>query len=150
MSQELYQHVSASSHMEFGQTPDSRKVLILKAKKKIRDGKAKCGDSFSKHVIIGQAVHINEAIEEKMYYPSYSDQTKMRVSIYTSTEENPRYTDDPSCAYLGELTVKMPDTRGGKHRQVSVQLTFGGTEIEVKATNTGTGEETKAFLNFLR
>ncbi|VDI64149.1 Hypothetical predicted protein, partial [Mytilus galloprovincialis] len=134
--------VRTNSRFKEGIDPES--------KRKIRDGKSKCGDSFSKHVIIGQAVHINEAIEEKMYYPSYSDQTKMRVSIYTSTEEDPRYTDDPSCAYLGELTVQMPDTSGGKHRQVSVQLTFGGTEIEVKATKTGTGEETKAFLNFLR
>ncbi|XP_063414960.1 heat shock 70 kDa protein 12B-like [Mytilus trossulus] len=134
--------VRTNSRFKEGIDPES--------KRKIRDGKSKCGDSFSKHVIIGQAVHINEAIEEKMYYPSYSDQTKMRVSIYTSTEEDPRYTDDPSCAYLGELTVHMPDTRGGKHRQVSVQLTFGGTEIEVTATKTGTGEETKAFLNFLR
>ncbi|XP_071124900.1 heat shock 70 kDa protein 12B-like [Mytilus edulis] len=120
------------------------------SKKFDAEGTIKCRDCFSKHVEIGQAVDINEAFEEHVYYPLYSDQTGMSVPIYTSTEKDPRYTDDPSCRYLGELTVNMPDTRGGKNRKVSVQLTFGGTEVEVKATNKGTGEETIAKLNFLR
>ncbi|XP_063415149.1 heat shock 70 kDa protein 12B-like [Mytilus trossulus] len=134
--------VRTNSRFKEGVDPESKRKMV--------EGKARCKDSFSKHVEIEQAVHINEATEEKMYYPLHSKQTSMLISIYTSTDKKPRYTDDPSCAYLGELTVQMPDTRRGKDREVSVQLTFGGTEIEVKATNTGTGEETKAILNFLR
>ena len=74
----------------------------------------------------------------------------MLIQIYTSKLKDPRYTDDPSCDYLGELTVDMSNTTGGKSRQVAVQLTFGGTEIEVKALNKTTGDETIAKLNFLR
>jgi hypothetical protein len=50
----------------------------------------------------------------------------MRVQIYTSKFKDPRYTDDPSCNYLGELTVDMSNTTGGKSRQGAVHLTFGG------------------------
>lgn len=120
------------------------------SKKFMAEGTPKCRDCFSKHVEIGQQVNINEEIEEQVYNPCYSDQTGMSVSVYTSTERDPKYTDQPSCSYLGELNVDMRDTTGGLKRKVSVQLTFGGTEIEVKATNKKSGEETKAYLNFLR
>ncbi|CAG2190345.1 unnamed protein product [Mytilus edulis] len=98
--------------------PESKKFVV--------DGTFKCNDCFSKHVEIGQAVDINEAFEEQVYGTLYADQTAMGVSIYTSTEKDPRYTDDPSCRYLGELTVNMSDTRGGKTERYQCSLHLVG------------------------
>ena len=130
------------SEFKAGVDPESKRHVV--------DGSVKCKDTFKKHVEIGQAVHINEVTEEHIYYPVYTKQTQMLVEVYTSKFKDPRYTDDPSCDYLGELTVDMSNTTGGKSRQVAVHLTFGGTEIEVKALNKTTGVETTAKLNFLR
>jgi hypothetical protein len=44
----------------------------------------------------------------------------------------------------------MPDTTGGKKRQIGVKLIFGKTELEVRALNKRTGEETNAKFDFLR
>jgi hypothetical protein len=111
--------VRTNSKFEAGVDPESKRHKV--------DGSVRCKDKFKKHVDIGQAVHINEVTEEHIYYPVHSKQTRMRVQIYTSKFKDTRYTDDPSCKYLGELTVDMSNTTGGKSRQVAVHLTFGGT-----------------------
>jgi hypothetical protein len=46
------------------------------------------------------------------------------IEIWTSLYANPRYTYDPGCSYHGELHVQMPDTTGGKKREIGVKMIF--------------------------
>jgi hypothetical protein len=74
----------------------------------------------------------------------------MKIEIWTSLYANPRYTYEPGCSYHGELDVQMPDTTGGKKREIGVKMIFGKTELQVRALNKRTGEETNAKFDFLR
>jgi hypothetical protein len=60
----------------------------------------------------------------------------MKIEIWTSLYANPRYTDEPGCSYHGELNIQMPDTTGGKKREIGVKMIFGKTELEVRALKT--------------
>ena len=71
--------VLINKNFEQGKDPESKKFMV--------DGECKCSDAFSKHVEIGQAVHINESTKAQTYYPTYADQTAIRIAIYTSTEK---------------------------------------------------------------
>jgi hypothetical protein len=46
----------------------------------------------------------------------------MTIEIWTSLYANPRYTDEPGCSYHGELNIQMPDTTGGKKREIGVKM----------------------------
>ena len=130
--------------------PEDKYVLV--------EGRPCCKDKFSKHADMGQSVDVNEATEERIYYPAYADQTKVSLQVFVSDEHCPCYTTDPSCTRLGELTVDMPDTTGGLKRKVGVKLIFGGTELSVEAEikkkgqrkgEEGLGEKTRASFDFL-
>jgi hypothetical protein len=72
----------------------------------------------------------------------------MTIEIWTSLDANPRYVYEKSCTYHGELNVPMPDTTGGKKREIGVKMTFGKTELEVRALNKRTGKPTNAEFVF--
>ncbi|XP_052076865.1 heat shock 70 kDa protein 12B-like [Mytilus californianus] len=134
--------VKTNSPFKEGVDPEDKKV--------IEEGDVLCSDRFSRHVEIGQPAGIDEEFKEQVYVPCRSNQTAMRVEIWTSLHKNPRYTTDPGCMYHGELNVQMPDTTGGKNREVGVKMIFGRTELQVRAVNKTTGDETKAEFDFLR
>ncbi|XP_061163998.1 heat shock 70 kDa protein 12B-like [Saccostrea echinata] len=112
------------------------------------DGTEYCSDVFSKHITKGDELNINETQDEQTYYPVREKQKAILFNVYTSTNKNPRYTDDPDCSYLGSMTVDIPDTTGGTNRKVLVRFIFGGTEIKVEGKNDQTGEITAIKFNF--
>jgi hypothetical protein len=134
--------VKTNSPFKEGTDPEDKKTII--------EGDVLCQDRFHRHVEIHQAVGIDEEFGEHVYVPLRSDQTTMTIEIWTSLYANPRYTYDPGCSYHGELHVQMPDTTGGKKRKIGVKMIFGKTELEVRALNKRTGEETSAKFDFLR
>lgn len=117
------------------------------SKLKMVDGKEKCKDTFDKHVTAGQELEIDEVQSEKSYWPLYSKQTKLSLSVYTSTNEDPKFIDDDGCSYLGKLTVDLPQY--GSDKEVSSSFIFGGTELKVQAVVKSTGEVTTANFDFL-
>jgi hypothetical protein len=134
--------VKTNSPFEEGTDPEDKKTII--------EGDVLCQDRFHKHVEIHQAVGIDEEFGEKIYVPVRSDQTTMKIEIWTSLDANPRYTYDPGCSYHGELIVEMLDTTGGKKREIGVKMIFGKTELKVRALNKRTGDKTNGKFNFLR
>jgi hypothetical protein len=134
--------VKTNSPFKEGTDPEDKKTII--------EGDVLCQDRFHRHVEIHQAVGIDEEFEEQVYVPTRSDQTAMKIEIWTSLYANPRYTYEPGCSYHGELDVQMPDTTGGKKRKIGVKMIFGKTELQVRALNKRTGEETNAKFDFLR
>lgn len=117
------------------------------SKMKMIEGKEKCKDVFDKHVSIGQLLEIDDVQSEKSYWPLYDDQTQVSLRVFTSTDEQPAFVDDPGCCYLGKLTVDVP--KHGSDKEISSSFTFGGTELKVQAVVKSTGETTCANFDFL-
>lgn len=117
------------------------------SKMKMIEGKEKCKDVFDKHVSIGQLLEIDDVQSEKSYWPLYDDQTQVSLRVFTSTDEQPAFVDDPGCCYLGKLTVDVP--KHGSDKEISSSFTFGGTELKVQAVVKSTGETTSANFDFL-
>ena len=124
-----------------GEHPEDRKKIV--------DGKAICEDVFSVHVARGQMLHTGEPEPAQRYTPLHADQTSIRFRVFASTEEHPSFVTDDSCKYIGELVIDMPDTREGKNRPVLVELSFGETEILVKAVEEKTKRNVSVSLNFI-
>lgn len=103
-------------------------------------------DVFSKHVTKGDDLVLDEVQEEKTYFPCYPDQKSVQFSVFTSTEENPKYVD--GCKKLGSFDVKIPDTTDGTDRKVVVKFIFGGTEIKVQGVDMKTGESTECRFDW--
>lgn len=117
------------------------------SKMKMIEGKEKCKDVFDKHVSIGQLLEIDDVQSEKSYWPLYDDQTQVSLRVFTSTDEQPAFVDDPGCCYLGKLTVDVP--KHGSDKEILSSFTFGGTELKVQAVVKSTGETTCANFDFL-
>lgn len=117
------------------------------SKMKMIEGKEKCKDVFDKHVSIGQLLEIDDVQSEKSYWPLYDDQTQVSLRVFTSTDEQPAFVDDPGCCYLGKLTVDVP--KHGSDKEILSSFTFGGTELKVQAVVKSTGETTSANFDFL-
>lgn len=117
-------------------------------KKEMVGGQLKCKDIFSVHVEKGQTLEVDEAQSEKTYTPVEPDQDVIDFQFYTCEEQYPMYVTDEGCQKIGKLLVKLPDT-GGLDRPVTVQLIFGGTEIQIKAIEQKTKKETTAKLKLL-
>ncbi|XP_060083361.1 heat shock 70 kDa protein 12A-like [Ylistrum balloti] len=96
-------------------------------------GQDKCSDAFSKHVEVNQKVMVGEPLETQRYTPLYADSTSVVVKIFISDEENPRYTTDASCNYLGKIVVPL-SPGSDENTNIEVRMTFGDTELAVEAT----------------
>ncbi|WAR26499.1 HS12A-like protein, partial [Mya arenaria] len=81
---------------------------------------------------------VGEAQVKQVYTPSTSWQTYMPFPVYCTLDQNPMYTTDDGCHYAGTLTV--PFEGSGLDREVDVRMIYGGTEIEVEATEVATGK----------
>ncbi|XP_052793927.1 heat shock 70 kDa protein 12A-like [Mya arenaria] len=116
-------------------------------KKKYYEGKARCRNVFEKHVEIGQKLTVGKAQSNMIYYPLYAHQTCIRLSIFTTYDKNPMYTTDPGCIQFGDLEI--PICGSGTNRWVKVRFIFGGTEIDVEATEKATGKVHHLKIDFL-
>lgn len=94
-----------------------------------------CSDIFSIHVRVGQIVEVGEPQKKQTYIVLRPNQTYLEFRIYTSNKKEPTYTTDEGCAYLGTVTIDMPDTHKGLNRAAVVHMTFSGTEIAVTAVD---------------
>ncbi|XP_052269581.1 heat shock 70 kDa protein 12A-like isoform X2 [Dreissena polymorpha] len=112
-------------------------------------GKVWANTVFRKHVTIGQSVTCGEWIVDKDYYPADANQTVATIYMFSSDKTDPSHTTDEGCIFIGQFDVDFPprDDERNVNRAVSVSMRFGGTEIEVKATNTTTG---KTYFKYLK
>ncbi|KAL5011449.1 hypothetical protein ScPMuIL_010000 [Solemya velum] len=114
----------------------------------IINGEEYCKNNFEKHVVIGESLYVGEWQAEQNY--SQSDgYGKTTIPIYATTEKTPKYTTDPSCVYLGELTLPTPTPKGKEMARVSVKMCYSGTELKVEAKNIDSGEIVDGSFNFL-
>ncbi|CAG8630083.1 10012_t:CDS:2, partial [Paraglomus occultum] len=65
--------------------------------------------------------------------PFKPSQTSLRLSVYTTSQDDVTYCDDPGTELLGTLVIDLPDPY--TEREVEFTLTFGAHETKVKARN---------------
>ncbi|XP_063413069.1 heat shock 70 kDa protein 12B-like [Mytilus trossulus] len=112
------------------------------------NGRNKCSDVFSKHVEIGETVKVGESLNPQSYFPLHSDVEEVVVPLYISTDEDPSYTTEPSCNYLGKIVVPLKGS-SVKDKEIVVQMTFGGTEMTVEAEEKKSSKKLRAKFDFL-
>ena len=117
-------------------------------KKTIKGGLAWCTDVFDTFVVVDQCVALGDIVV-RSYTPARADQTSTIISIFCSDKEHVRYTTDPGVRRCGELHLDMPDTRGGKDRELQMSMMFGDTEIKVEAMDLTSQRKAHASIDFL-
>jgi Hsp70 protein len=110
-----------------------------------------CNDRFCRVVEIGQSVPVNHEYRTQVR-PVHHDQTELVISLYTSTDRDPRYASESVAR--GTFTVDISATSGwhvplGK-RTVDLAFRFGGADITVTATETETGRSVTQVIAFER
>ena len=113
-----------------------------------KDGTEWCTDVFDTFVIVDQSVALGDKVS-RSYTPAKSYQTSTVISIYCSDKEHVMFTTDPGVRRCGEIYLEMPDTTGGKQRELQTTMSFGDTEIKVQATDLTSGKTAKAAIDFL-
>lgn len=102
------------------------------------EGIAKCTDSFQTIVKKGAMISLEHNSFERTFLPTYGSDEEASVDIYVSRDHNPLYTFGDGVKRLGSLILKIPDTKKGKNRPITVRISFKGTEIVVTAVEQGT------------
>ena len=113
-----------------------------------KDGELWCTDVFDTFVTVDQSISLGEVVT-RAYTPAKSYQTHTVITIYSSEKEHVLYTNDPGVRPVGELYLEMPDTTGGKNRQLQASMMFGDTEIKVEAKDLTSGKIANAVIDFL-
>lgn len=121
--------------------PQSKQVKI--------DDSWYCKGVFSKHVQKGDVIEIDKATEDHPYVPIHRDQKSISFKIFTSSEDDPKYTDDESCKYLGSLEVDISGLQRESEKSVRLKFIFGGTEFKVVGKIEDTDKEVDVKFQFL-
>ncbi|KAH3886643.1 heat shock 70 kDa protein 12B-like [Dreissena polymorpha] len=117
-------------------------------------GEYYCKDVFDVHVEKGQSVILNEQTGGKTYVPIFESQTQISLNLIESYDPGPTgdqfmYTSQPSCKKVGEITVELTNTHVPvAEREVCVKMIYGGTQLSVIATESTTGQEYNAEIDF--
>ncbi|CAM6113809.1 unnamed protein product [Calypogeia fissa] len=107
------------------------------------DGSVRCRHRFDVFTTKGQTVLVDSCVKHTLC-PTYHNQTRMSICLYSTTSSNPEYVTDSGTQKEGSFTVKHPSRNElGQEPKVEVSMYFGRTTIEVKAVgeNFGEGEE---------
>lgn len=124
--------ISTMLKFEPGDREDYREVV---------DGTAKCKNRFDVFVQRGQQVDTDYSVS-KTYVPTYSKQKAMNISLFSSDDDAPRYTEGANVTKEGTFVVDMSDGAEelNRERQVKVTMYFGRSTVELKAQGVNFGE----------
>jgi molecular chaperone DnaK (HSP70) len=104
--------------------------------KRFRDGYRvlRCRDRFAVFVHNGESLEVDHSTSWDLSPTSPTDRY-FEMPIYTSQERHPRYIDSPGCTEVGRLTIDVSSTVGrpAQDRVIRVSMTFGRTEVTVRA-----------------
>ena len=101
-----------------------------------KDGKDYANNVFRKHVTKGQEVKLGEWVSLREYWPVDEQETDSAIYIFTSNKPNPIHTTDDGCKFIGKLDISFskPNPKEKNRRPtVEVSMSFGGTELKVRA-----------------
>ncbi|XP_063406265.1 heat shock 70 kDa protein 12A-like [Mytilus trossulus] len=111
------------------------------------NGEKKCRKIFSKLVSKDEAVQCGKKVI-KEFFTLFEQQEMLNFELFISTDVNPRYVDEVSCTFIGEMKMKLPSTCMEK-RYVDVEIVFGNTEIEMTAVDRKSNEKISSSFNLV-
>lgn len=117
-------------------------------KRVVKGGVEWCTGIFDAFVFSDQAVSLGHVIT-RSYSPAQASQKSTIITLFASERDTVYYVTDPGCYKIGELKLEMPDTTGGKSRELRMSMIFGDTEITVEAVDMTSGQSAHASLDFL-
>lgn len=120
--------------------PETKKVTI--------NGQVRCKDVFFKYITKGEQITPGHEVSQ-IFQALKPDETTLECTVYTSTDENPRYITDPSCQRLGILTIQLPPHSAGQTLEIEETLIFGDTEILCRARDLRTGRISEVQFDLL-
>ncbi|MCM3882809.1 hypothetical protein [Frankia sp. R82] len=125
---------------------DPPERLYLNAEKK-----ALCKGRFRVLVRRGEIIPVGSEKTSRVY-PREGNQTRMKLSFFSSDEDDPRYVDDGRVSEVGFVTIFLPDVGNRRYtareRAIDVRTIFGETVIRVQAVDLATGYQTDAEIEF--
>ena len=119
------------------------------AKKEVIEGEVLCKDCLRVVVKENEAVKVGEK-RCFLVNPTCSENDRIPVSFFTSTDPKVMYTTDPAVGpCIGEMIVSSPDTSKGKGREIEISVYFGETEIKATAVDKTSGNTETVYFDFL-
>ncbi|XP_052778686.1 heat shock 70 kDa protein 12A-like [Mya arenaria] len=116
-------------------------------KVKDEDGGDRCENVFDKHITAGQCLTVGEEQVSMYYSIATSSQTTGPIRVYYTLDPDPMYVTDGGCHLAGTLNVPLEGR--GTNRTIKARLIYGGTEIDVEATEVATGKVHRLKIDFL-
>ncbi|KAG0566993.1 hypothetical protein KC19_7G102400 [Ceratodon purpureus] len=100
----------------------------------------KCKNRFDVFVQRGMQVDTDYSVS-KNYVPTYAKQTSMSITLFSSGDDAPRYTEGENvCKEEITFVVRWPDQDLDRERQVRMTMYFGRSTVELKAHGVNFGE----------
>lgn len=135
-----------------GRHPDSKLV--------VKDGVEWCRDVFDIFVSAGQVVRAGETVV-RQYIPAAPTQSRIVIGIYCTEQSNPGFVSDPGVRKCANVSLDLGAVAGTgsaplgsvpqttTRRRIEARLVFAETEVKVTATDTTTGRQVDASIDFL-
>ncbi|WAR27206.1 HS12A-like protein [Mya arenaria] len=96
---------------------------------------------------IGTIVLLDNALLLEKNRIATSSQTTGPIRVYYTLDPDPMYVTDGGCHLAGTLNVPLEGR--GTNRTIKARLIYGGTEIDVEATEVATGKVHRLKIDFL-
>ncbi|XP_071144370.1 heat shock 70 kDa protein 12B-like [Mytilus edulis] len=117
------------------------------ARRTIIDGKEKCKNIFKLYVKVGSVVELGSQITGG-HKTTKAFQKNVKFTVFQSTSECPKYTDEEGCTELGCFTINIPDP-SEEIRSLRVSLIFGLTELKVTAYDVQSETKCETVLDLI-
>ncbi len=117
-------------------------------KRVIKGGVEWCTDVLDTFVFVDQAVSQGHTIT-RGYTTANADQRSTIITLFASEKELVRFVTDPGVTRVAELKLEMPETTGGRGRELRMSMIFGDTELSVEAIDCTSGQSARASVDFL-
>lgn len=111
------------------------------------NGRDWCDKVFRTIVEKGEKVPVNTVVE-RTHQTVYEMQKSISLKIFITKEDDPDFTDDDGCTYLGAATMTFSEPCPGD-RSVNVKFIFGNTELGLDAEDEISGEAISATFDLI-
>ena len=101
-------------------------------------GEKKVYGCFEKIVSRGESVDMCKEVKFEQYVV---DKGKFStLSLYSSTKQDPEFTNDPTCTLIGKIDLPIPPGDTKEENSTNIYFTFGDTELKASVEYLKTGQ----------
>ncbi|XP_053389873.1 heat shock 70 kDa protein 12A-like [Mercenaria mercenaria] len=111
------------------------------------NGKPMVNSVFEKFVSAGETVRVGH---EACTFGIPVSMNSSAVAVFRAADPDPKFTTYPGCVKLGNLVVHHPEGDTLEDKLTEITITFGETELRVKAKIIKTGKEFNTIIDCLQ